>query len=63
MTQQGIGGGAFTKLIYHCGYSICVAAGDVEMAQSYLQSEYIAVHNSEGVDSPNALEIECVLNL
>jgi hypothetical protein len=63
MTQQGIGGDAFTKSIYHRGYAICVAAGDVEMAQSYLQSEYIAVRNSEGVDSPNALEIECVLNL
>jgi hypothetical protein len=63
MTQQGIGGGAFTKSIYHRGYAICVADGDVEMARSYLLSEYIAVRNSEGVDSPNALEIECVLNL
>lgn len=63
MTQQGIGGGAFTKSIYHRGYAICVAAGDIEMARSFLQSEYVAVRNSEGVDSPNALEIECVLNL
>lgn len=63
MTQQGIGGGAFTKSIYHRGYAICIAAGDIKLAQTYLQSEYIAVRNSEGVDSPNALEIECVLNL
>ena len=63
MTQQGIGGGAFTKSIYHRGYAICIAAGDIKSARTYLQSEYIAVRNSEGVDSPNALEIECVLNL
>lgn len=63
MTQQGIGGGAFTKSIYHRGYAICIAAGDIKLARSYLQSEYIAVCNSEGIDSPNALEIECVLNL
>lgn len=62
MTAQGIGGGAFTKAIYHRGYAICTASGDDDMARSYLQSELTAVRDSEGVDSSNALEIECMLN-
>jgi hypothetical protein len=62
MNEQGIGGGAFTKSIYHRGYSICDAAGDDVGARSYLVSELRAVRDSEGVYSPNAMEIERVLN-
>ena len=62
MNEQGIGGGAFTKSIYHRGYAICDAAGDDAGARAYLSSELRAVRDSEGVDSPNATEIEFVLN-
>mmetsp|Transcript_8122 Transcript_8122/g.17557 ORF Transcript_8122/g.17557 Transcript_8122/m.17557 type:complete len:360 (+) Transcript_8122:130-1209(+) len=62
MKEQGIGGGAFTKSIYHHGYDICLAAGDDRGAWSYLNSELTAVRNSEGIDSPKAIEIEQVLN-
>jgi hypothetical protein len=62
MNEQGIGGGAFTKSIYHRGYAICEAAGDDARARSYLVSELRAVRDSEGADSPNATEIEFVLN-
>ena len=61
MNEQGIGGGAFTKSIYHRGYAICDAAGDEAGARAYLASELRAVRDSEGVDSPNATEIEFVL--
>ena len=62
MNEQGIGGGAFTKSIYHRGYAICDAAGDDAGARAYLSSELRAVRDSEGADSPNATEIEFVLN-
>ena len=62
MKKQGIGGGVFTKSIYHSGYDICMASGDFEEAKSYLSCELKAVQDSEGVDSPRAVEIEQVLN-
>ena len=62
MNEQGIGGGVYTKSIYHHGYDICMACGNVEGAKAYLVRELKAVRESEGVDSPRALEIEQVLN-
>ena len=62
MNEQGIGGGVFTKSLYHQGYEICTAAGDSEGARSYLGRELIAVCHSEGVGSPKAIEIEDMMN-
>ncbi len=62
MKRQGICGGAFTKSIYHRGYAVCDASGDETGALSYLTSELKAVRDSEGMGSPNALEIENMLN-
>jgi len=61
MNEQGIGGGVFLKSIYHQGYDVCMAAGDDEGARSYLVRELKAVQDSEGVDSPRAIEIEWAL--
>lgn len=61
MKKQGLAGGAFTKSIFHHGYDICLAAGDYDGARSYLNSELIAVRDSEGVHSSKAIEIEQVL--
>ena len=62
MKEQGIGGGAFTKSIYHRGHDICIAAGDKTGARAYLANELIAVRDSEGIGSPKAIEIEHMLN-
>ena len=40
-----------------------MACGDVEGANAYLLCELKAVQESEGLDSPRALEIEQVLNI
>lgn len=61
MKEQGLAGGAFTKSIFHHGYDICLAAGDYYGARSYLNSELVAVRDSEGVHSSKAIEIEQVL--
>lgn len=61
MKEQGLAGGAFTKSIFHHGYDICIAAGDYDGARFYLNSELIAVRDSEGVHSSKAIEIEQVL--
>ena len=63
MHEQGIGGGVYTKTIHHHGYTICMASGDIDRAKSYLLRELKAVQESEGVDSPRAVEIEHVLNV
>mmetsp|Transcript_21526 Transcript_21526/g.46802 ORF Transcript_21526/g.46802 Transcript_21526/m.46802 type:complete len:357 (-) Transcript_21526:94-1164(-) len=62
MKRQGIGAGVFTKSILHNGHDICLAAGDNERARSYLLSELGAVKDSEGFDSPKAIQIEQILN-
>ena len=54
--------GVFTKSLLHHGYVHCLAAGDDEGARSYLVQELKAVQDSEGEGSPNAIEIELVLN-
>lgn len=61
MKEQGLAGGAFTKSIFHRAYDICLAAGDYDGARFYLNSELIAVRDSEGVHSSKAIEIEQVL--
>ena len=38
------------KSIYHHGYDICMACGDVEGANAYLLCELKAVQESEGLD-------------
>eukprot|EP00985_Skeletonema_marinoi_P016920 scaffold9202_cov103-Skeletonema_marinoi.AAC.2 len=63
MKEQGLGGGAFTKTIFHHGYDICLAAGDYDGARSYLNSELTAVMDSEGVHSTKAIEIEEALKI
>mmetsp|Transcript_18626 Transcript_18626/g.34290 ORF Transcript_18626/g.34290 Transcript_18626/m.34290 type:complete len:360 (-) Transcript_18626:127-1206(-) len=62
MEKQGIGGGVFTKSIYHHGYDICLAIGDDEGARGYLRKELIAVKHSEGADCSKVVEIEYALN-
>eukprot|EP00986_Skeletonema_menzelii_P004299 scaffold1460_cov138-Skeletonema_menzelii.AAC.1 len=61
MKEQGIGGGAFTKSIFHHGYDISLAAGDYDGARSYLSSELTAVRDSEGIYSSKAIQIEQAL--
>ena len=61
MKEQGLGGGAFTKSIFHHGYQICLAAGDYDGAWSYLRRELTAVRDSEGIHSSKAIEIEQAL--
>jgi hypothetical protein len=61
MKEQGLGGGAFTKSLFHHGYDVCLAAGDYDGARSYLKSELTAVMDSEGVHSTKAIEIEQAL--
>ncbi|KAL7536532.1 hypothetical protein ACHAXR_009276 [Thalassiosira sp. AJA248-18] len=61
MEEQGIGGGVFTKSIFHHGYDICHATGDNEGAIEYLLKELIAVRHSEGDSCARAIEIEHVL--
>ena len=63
MEEQGIGRGVYTKTIYHHGYTLCMAYDDAEGAKSFLLRELKAVQDSEGVDSPRAVEIEHVLNV
>ena len=62
MDVQGIGGlGVYTKSIYHHGYNTCMASRDMVGARAYLVQELKAVQDSEGVDSPRAVEIEHIL--
>jgi len=58
LEQQGIGYGVFTKPILRFGYEMSLATKDYMGAHKYLSEELLAVQQSEGVDSPRALQIE-----
>lgn len=58
LEEQGLGSGAFVKPILHYGYQMSMATNDTNNAQMYLSKELLAVRQSEGVDSPRAIEID-----
>jgi hypothetical protein len=58
LEEQGLGSGAFVKPILHYGYQMSMATNDINKAQLYLSKELLAVRQSEGVDSPRAIEID-----
>lgn len=58
LEEQGLGSGVFIKPILHYGYNMSMAANDIEGAQAYLSKELLAVRQSEGHDSPRAIEID-----
>jgi len=58
LEEQGLGSGAFVKPILHYGYEMSMATNDINNAQMYLSKELLAVRQSEGVDSPRAIEID-----
>ena len=62
MGEQGIGGGVFSKRIYHTGYEICMSLDDAEGGRWYLSKELEAIRDSEGVGSSRAEDIERELN-